>query len=114
MLAPGHLIVDSVFISGINSAIHTYNSTTSECLNYGQAFQQCNEITPDLHSMKRKLSNWSLDSQASRRKQLKTHISHTLPISPTSVITENINSSDEENSRVVSCVANGKEVINNV
>lgn len=80
------------------------------------AIQQCNEVTPQQHSMKRKISSlhpaaFSDDSLSVTTAIKRKHLlkgsnipTHTLPISPDSVIdspTTATNSSDEENTHHV-------------
>ena len=81
---------------------------TADSKSSSHTLQKTNEITPDQHSMKRKISSLqsSLNEAAfHRRKQLKSHhnssISRLLPTSPASLHESN-NSSDEENIHSVS------------
>jgi len=87
-----------IFVLG--SETYSPLCTKPDLYPYRDSLQHSNEITPLHHSIKRKISNGGPIDLANRRKQLKTHITHTLPISPNS--NSDPVQSDEENVLTVS------------
>ena len=75
----------------------------SQYLPLAQSLQKANEVTPQQHSIKRKISsiNWHSDSQTNKPRQLHRHMDRSAD--QTVMSTTEPTNSDQENSHMVSC-----------